>query len=99
MKGMAIMKNNLFLRVIAMLIVVIMLGSMVVACNNGETPDNGKTPSDSTQGDGDKTDDGTQPGTDKPVTPPTPGEDEEEAIDMDGYTFTALARETEWFSN
>ena len=98
MKGMAIMKNNLFLRVIAMLIVVIMLGSMVVACNKGETPDNGKTPSDSTQGNGDKTDD-TQPGKDDPVTPPTPGEDEEEAIDMGGYEFTALARETSWFAN
>ena len=93
------MKNNLFLRIIAMLIVVIMLGSMVVACNNGgngNTTDTGKKPSDSTQNVGDKTDD-TQTGTDQPATPDD--EDEVEVIDMDGYELTALARETSWFAN
>ena len=70
------MKNNLFFRLIAMLLVVVMLGTMIVACNNGDTPDTGKTPSGS-EPSGDNKDDDKDPD-DNPVTPPA---EEEEAVE------------------
>ncbi len=102
------MRKNLFLRVIAMLIVVIMMGSMIVACNNGDTPANDKTPSTNNGGNsgnnggnnggntgnnGGST--GGNGGEEGPVDDPV----EEVTVDMDGYEFTALARQTSWFAN
>ena len=86
------------LRVMALLLVLVMMLPMALACN--KTDDPAKDPNVS--GDSDPT------GSDKPDDSGNDGDESDSEVqvgsaeiemDMQGYTFEALARETEWFSN
>ena len=90
------------LRCIALLLVLVTLSMLVIGCG-GDTEDPKKDPSSSNTGNNGST--GNNGGTDDSgnnggegddtITPVDPVE----VIDMDGYSFNALARVTSWFVN
>jgi len=80
------MGKKLMLRCIALLLVLVTLGMLVVSCGGDDPAEDPKNPGSNN----------TDP---NPPAGEVEFKDKVPAMDMDGYTFTALARTTDWFAD